>query len=188
MEEVDYRGFDLDPSVLDLLRSRCPNLKKVAFEVDYFYGEGISSLIRFVDGCKSLRSIRVEGERSEVKLVAKHEPNPEIEFDAGASRTKYKQLLYRLLWSLAHYDGLEKLELSTFHDDRIMLKLLRQILHLERPFKDLRKLTLKLSSTGVQITAPRLDAETLYDFDTLYIDFPSSPSGWDTPSSESSSP
>ena len=37
LEVVDYEGVNLDSKILDLLRTQCPNLKKIAFLVDVFF-------------------------------------------------------------------------------------------------------------------------------------------------------
>ena len=127
------------------------------------------TLTKLVNHCKSLRSICVEGEGSEEQLVAKHEPNPETEFDAGASRIEYERRLYRLIWDLAHYNGLEELELSTLYDGNIMPGLLKRISALERPFKDLRKLSLgvRLEGKTVSRLVPKLNADSLTALDVV---------------------
>ena len=119
LEEVCFEGSGLDSKLLYLLRRQCPNLKKIAFLVDAFYGSSIIDLTEFIDSCKSLRSIDLDSK--------------------GSMQDILEQRLGSLLGSLANYNGLEKLHLNMIPKYETFSRVLGSV---EQPFKDLRDLSM----------------------------------------------
>ena len=154
LEVVRFEGFDLDSEILYLLRIRCPNLKKIVFLVDVFYGKaaGISALAELIDSCKSLRSIIFYSENLK----------QEYEFDIGYSGGQHEWLLAigSLLGSIAHCNGLEELKLNTIHEHRTFSGVLKS---LEQPFNALRCLWMGvgLETRSVSLLVSKLNPHSL---------------------------
>ena len=167
LEEVHFEGFDLDPTMLYLLRRQCPNLKKIALQVDIFYGPGIRALTELIDNCKSMRSIHLHTDGSEQDLLEEHDFDSEIEFDADDSRAQHDRLLGGLLGSLAYCNGLEELKMNTIHEYKTFSGVLRS---LEQPFKDLRTLTMEtlLEERSISLLASKLNPDSLTALDLMF--------------------
>ncbi|KAE8406250.1 hypothetical protein BDV37DRAFT_270144 [Aspergillus pseudonomiae] len=121
LEEFRFYGSEPAEDLLNLLETRCPRLQSVL--IDYAF-EGINTdrLIKFFDGCRSLRSIRL----------------PSF-MDAFVDD--------QMLAYLARHNGLEDLELGKTITYGMIERAMDGV---EAPFKSIRRLTVQLRSKAVE--------------------------------------
>ena len=165
LEIVSYQSFHLDSKILDLLRTQCPNLKRIAFLVDAFHEPaGINALTELVDSCKCLRSITLYSFNKDLLIEALGRLQEGS--NTGDSGVQHE----RLLRSIAHCNGLEQLAMNTIHEYKTFSMVLRS---LERPFEDLSRLSLwtVLETRSASLLVSKLNPRSLTYLDlNLRID------------------
>ena len=149
--------------MLCLLEERCPKLKKIRFDYDKLRFSNIGGVTKFIQCCKSLRSI----------ILIIKSPNmsdsEDDENDPPASHHQYEKLFE----SLALSNHLEKLELNPDWLDLIFLRPLftfetfnKVLQNIEQqPFMGLRKLIAVMDPTTATILVPKLNPNSLTTLD-----------------------
>lgn len=122
MEDFSFYGAEPAEDILHLLETRCPRLESIVIDFQF---EGLTSsrLIKFFNSCKSLTSICLPSNMRDT-------------------------IDNRLLAYLARHDGLEELELGTFLSYEMLDKTFKGT---ERPFRDIRYLTVQIESKTVPL-------------------------------------
>jgi len=122
MEDFSFYGAEPAEDILHLLETRCPRLESIVIDFQF---EGLTSsrLMKFFNSCKSLTSICLPSNMRDT-------------------------IDNRLLAYLARHDGLEELELGTFLSYEMLDKTFKGT---ERPFRDIRYLTVQIESKTVPL-------------------------------------